>query len=269
MTTEGQYNRMNHSVNRMRRGLSGAVAVSAAMVAVFAPLSAANAQGGAAPAAMIASLNQPLPKDVMLFPAVVTGANGSVAPMTPQVKLVQEIVTEAVQEYLRKGGVGSVVYSNRLASVQRAVSSGEGLKPEDAAKGPGDDPRLAQKFADIIGASEYILVSVDNYAYDPATRRTTFNLSLIRATTDGTQLGTSAEKAVGDAPSDVSASHQEGASIARAAQVVAERGVVNIYPQAAGMIYPPKMAPQKKKGRSSLSWIIPVAAVGALLAVPR
>lgn len=268
MTTEGQYNRMNQSVNRMRRWLSGAVAVSAAMVAVFAPLSAANAQGTAT-ASVSASQNQPLPKDVLLFPAVVTGANGSVAPMTPQVKLVQEIVTEAVQQYLKKGGVGAVVYSNRLASVQRAVSSGEGLKPEDAAKGPGDDPRLAQRFADILGATEYILVSVDDYAYDAKTRRATFNLSLIRALADGTQLGTFAEKAVGDAPTDVSPSRQEGSAVARAAQVAGEKGVIGIYPQTAAAIQPPPMAKPKKKTRSPLSWIIPAAAVGAFLIIPR
>lgn len=269
MTTEGQYKRMNHSVNRMRRWLSGAVAVSAATVAVFAPLSAANAQGSAPAATVSASQNQPLPKDVLLFPAVVTGANGSVAPMTPQVKLVQDVVTEAVQQYLRKGGVGAVVYNSRLASVQRAVASGEGLKPEDATKGPGDDPRLAQKFADILGASEYILVSVDDYSYDPKTRRSTFNLSLIRALADGTQLGTFAEKAVGEAPGDVSASRQEGSSVARASQVVAEKGVVGIYPQTAAAIYPPPPKPAKKKSRSALSWIIPAAAVGAFLIIPR
>ena len=76
-----------------------------------------------------------LPASVLLFPAVITSDNGAAAPATANTRAIQDTITESVRQYLQRGGVGVVVYSRRLPSIQRAVA--EGIKPEDAAAGPG------------------------------------------------------------------------------------------------------------------------------------
>jgi hypothetical protein len=255
---EGHNNHMTQSVRNLRRWLGNVVALGVTLVAAVVTSAPVHAQS-----------MEKLPNDVLLFPAVVTGANGELAPMTPEVQQTQEIVTEAVRTYLAKAGIVPVVYTKRLPSIQRAVDEGLGVKPEDATKGPGDDPRLAKRFAEIVGATEYIVISVDSYAYDPQTRRATYNLTLIRSGADGTSLGTSAEKAVGESPADVSASRQEGSAVARAAEAAAEKSILNVYPQAAVIMNPPKMVVEKKKARSRLPFLIPAAAIGSFLLIPR
>lgn len=211
--------------------------------------------------------NEMLPTSVLLFPATVTG-DGGAALTTPGAREVRDIVTDALRKYLTKGGVGVVVYSNQLASIQRSVNEGT-IKKNDAANGPGDDPRKAQQLADTVGATEFITASIENYKYDAQNRRATFNLNLFRNAADGAPLGTTAEKAVGDSPADVSAPRQEGSAAARAAEVVAEQVVLGIYPQSTPLLRPVPHQEKKKRKRNALGYIIPAAALGVFLAVPR
>jgi len=264
---------MMPTAQRIRRWVSGAVIAGALAATITLVAPAAQAQQSAVAAATRAVAaplaQQALPSSVLLFPAVVSAEGGAVAPANAATKQTQEIVTDEIRRALEKGGIGVVVYSERLPSIQRAVQEGGTLKPEEAAKGPGDDPRLAQKFADIVGAKEYITVTVDNYVYDPKTHRATFNLSLSRNAADGSSLASSAEKAVGDAPSTTAGSMQEGSAVARAAEFVAQKSVIAVYPQSAA-VYNPPPAPDKKTKRSSrLAIIIPIAALAAFLLVPR
>lgn len=280
---------MTHRTKRASRGRrgvwGGAAVLAAASVTLLTP--AAHAQNpppsppanpsNAAPAPPSAQPplmengmragRAPLPTSVLLFPALVTGADGTVAAATPTTRQAQEIVTVALQKYLEKGGVGTVVYSSRLPSIERAVSEGVGISSEAAAKGPGDDPRAGQRFADIVGASEYLTVTVDNYKYDAPTRRATFTLSIVRSEANGTPINTTAFPATGDAPADVSPSRQEGSAVARAAEVVAEQTVRGLYPATAANLDPP--APKKARKRSKLGWLIPAVAAGVALIVPR
>jgi hypothetical protein len=271
--TEGQINRMMYTAQRIRRWVGGAVIAGALAATMTLVAPAAQAQQSAVTTAtrtVAAPLaQQPLPSSVLLFPAVISAEGGAVAPANAMTKQRQEIITDEVRRALEKGGIGVVVYSERLPSIQRAVQEGGTLKPEEAAKGPGDDQRLQQKFADIVGAKEYITVMVDNYQYDPTTKRATFNLSMSRNGADGSSLASSAEKAVGDAPSTTAASLQEGSAVARATSVVAQKSVIAVYPQSAA-VYNPPPAPDKKAKRSNrLAIIIPVAALAAFLLVPR
>lgn len=266
---------MHTTQQRISRWLSGTVVVGllAATMTVTAPAQAqqSSAVKTIGPRIAVATplSQQPLPTSVLLFPAVITAEGGAVAPDSPTVKQTKEIVTDAVRKYLEKGGVGVVVYSSRLPSVERAVQEGGSIKEKEALDGPGDDQRLAQKFAEIVGAQEYITVNVDNYAYDPKTRRATFNLSLTRSSAEGTSLASSAEKAAGDAPSTTPGNRQEGSAVARAAEFVAQKSVIAVYPQTA-VIFNPPPAPEKKKARGSkLAIIIPAAALGAFLLIPR
>lgn len=213
------------------------------------------------------TVNQPLPTSVLLFPALVTGPDGAVTNPSPAVRQTQEIVTSALQKYLEKGGAGVVVYSQRLPSIERAVSEGVGLKSDEAAKGPGDDPRAGQKYADIVGANEYLTTAIDDYKYDSATRRVTFSLSVTRSEANGTPINTVSFPAVGDSPADVAPSRQEGSAVARASEVVAEQTVRALYPQTAVQLDPPK--PKKARKRNKIGWVIPAAAVGVALIVPR
>jgi hypothetical protein len=248
-------------------GLALVTAALAAAVMVLALPRAVRAQTGTTTAP---PASKTLPGSVLLFPPVVTGADGAALDptKTPQVKDTQDIVTDALRKYLTKGGVGVVVYSNRLPSVQRAVAEGQGIKAEVAAKGPGDDPRVAQQLAATINAGEYITASVDNYQYDATAHRATFNLSVTRNDANGKAISSFAEKAVGEAPADVAPSLQEGSAVARAAEVVAEQGVRAIYPQSAPLLNPPAKA-NKKKAHAPMAWIIPAVAVIGLVAIPR
>jgi hypothetical protein len=250
-------------------GAKGLLAATLLLTAtLMTPVYAQQTANSMTTASMSGATVAPLPANVLLFPAVIIGDNNAVATATPTTKLTQEIVTDAVRKYLTKGGVGVVVYSNRLPSVQRAVSEGQGIKADDAAKGPGDDTRLAQKLADVTGATEYITVTVDSYAYDTKTRRATFNLSLERKAADGSSISTAAEKATGDAPADVAGPRQQESAVARAAEVVAQQGVLDVYPQTAAIFHPTKVVAKKKK-HSPLGWLIPIVTVGGILAISR
>jgi hypothetical protein len=197
------------------RSLLGKIAVATAMLCVF----------GVAPRAAHA---QAVPGSVLVFPAYVDGAANN-----PSAKLAQKLVTDAVRKYIGRLGLGVVVYDKSLPSVQRAVQENEkGLKAENAAAGPGDDPRMARTLAEVSGASEYVVTIIDDYKYDSKTQTATFNLSLTRSTTaDGAAVNTVANKQSGVAPSDVAPSRQEGSAIVRAADSGAEQGVAQLYPE--------------------------------------
>jgi hypothetical protein len=168
-----------------------------------------------------------VPSSVLVFPAHVDGAANN-----PSAKLAQKLVTEAVRKYVSRLGIGVVLYDKNLPSVQRAVQENEkGIKADEAAAGPGDDPRKARTLAEVAGASEYIVAIIDDYAYDSKTRTATFNLSLTRAaTSDGVAINTVASKQTGIAPGDVAPSRQEGSAIVRAAEAGCEQGVGQLYP---------------------------------------
>lgn len=164
---------------------------------------------------------------VLLFPAVVDGNRND------STRLTEEIVTEAVRTQLAKIGVTAVVYNKRLPSVLRALTESDRVLTEkDVEEGPGDDTRKAQRFAEVVGAGEYVTVFVDNYSYDANTRTAKFNLSLSRYnTTSGKALGTFANSQQGVAPADVAKARQEGSAIARASESGAQQGIGNLYPQ--------------------------------------
>jgi hypothetical protein len=215
-----------------------------------------------------------LPSSVLLFPAVIPGDEGAAAPAAAGAAqsagptantarpVAEGIITDAVRRFLNRGGVGVVVYNRRLAAMERAVA--EGLRPEEALRGPGDDPRKARQFAEILGANEYLTVLIDDYKYDPASRTATFNLSVARNAADGTSLGATAQKAVGTAPADIPASRREAYAVSSAADVVAQQTVESIYPGAAIRINPPKQ-PEKKRRRGVGNLLIPAIAVGAAI----
>jgi hypothetical protein len=225
--------------------------------------------------AVVMSRPAALPTSVLLFPATVgsdaagdAAATATTAAMTPAQQKTSAIVTDAVRSFMERGKVGVVVYSRRLPSIQRAVA--EGVKPEDAAAGPGDDPRKAQRFAEIAGANEYLTETIDNYKYDPATRTATFDLSLTRFAADGTGLGASAQKAIGTAPAEVLGSHQEAYAVSEAARVVAEQSVEGVYPQTSVILNPPKPVARKRKGKKiGGTFLVPVLAVGAAIIAPH
>ena len=155
------------------------------------------------------------PSNVLLFPAVVDGDR------TDSTKLAEEIVTESVRSQLTKLGIAAVVYTKRLPSVQRALNeSDKVLTDKDVEGGPGDDKRKAQRFAEVVGATEYVTVFVDGYGFDAKTRTAKFNLSVSRFNTQsGKALGTFAKAQEGVAPADVPEGRQEGSALARAADV--------------------------------------------------
>jgi hypothetical protein len=170
-----------------------------------------------------------IPTNVLIFPADIAGAKlDGDDPAARAARDAQEIITDAVRSKMSRAGVGLYVYSRRLPSVQRAVS--EGLKAEEAV-GPGDDDQRALRLAQLVGASEFVVLSVENYKYDPATRTATFSLSgFRRSAEDGTPLGTVSESATGVAPEDVAAPRQQGSAVARAADVVADQVVTGLFP---------------------------------------
>ena len=210
-----------------------------------------------------------LPGSVLLFPPTVNGANGAPVAVTPQITEAQEIVTDSLRRFLSKGGVGVVVYSGRSPSVVRALQETQGLKPEEAVRGPFDDPRIAKKLAEIMNATEYVTASIDNYVFDAKSRRVTYNLSVFRNGADGTALASFAQKAVGEAPADVALPLVEGSAVARAADLVADQTVRSIYPDTVVMLNPPPAPVKKSRPRAPLAWILPAAAVVGLLIIPR
>ncbi len=182
-----------------------------------------------------------LPSNIVMFPPMLEGANANgKATVNKSALNAQMIITDALKNRLTKAGVGAFVYSKRLPTVQRAVAENL-LKAENAADPTGgDDPRVSQNVAELMGADEYVIVDVPDYKYDATTRTATFTVSLIRKSVDGTQLGTVAEKAVGVAPEDVAANRQEGSAVARAAETVSEQTISALFPM-------PKVETKMKK----------------------
>ena len=212
---------------------------------------------------------EPLPNSVLLFPPEVGAEGNASAELSPSMREVQDIVSEAMLRYLGKGGVGVVAYSRRLPSVQRAVSEGT-IKTDDANKGPGDSSDKAMRFADIVGAAEYLSVSVDDYKYDPKTRTASFTLNAFRNASDGTPLGTSAQNATASAPEDVSPRFQQGSATARAAETVVEQTVQALYPQSASLLNPVKKEPKRlKKAKGIKAFLVPIAAGVVYLVSPK
>jgi len=189
----------------------------------------------------------PPPTNLLLFPAVVDGDR------TERTQLVEEIVTDAVRAQLAKLGISVVVYSKRLPSVQRAINESDRVITEkDAEAGPGDDPRKAQRFADVVGATEYLTVFVDGYTFDAATRTAIFNLSLSRYNTQsGLALGSFAKGQQGTAPTDVAKANQEGSAIARAGDIGAQQAAGALFPQVG--IIKNSSVPQRTGGHKSNS----------------
>ena len=179
---------------------------------------------GAAP--RMAHAQSPVPSSVLIFPAYIDGAANN-----PSAKLTQKLVTDALRKYIGRLNIGTLIYDKNLSSVQRAVQeSDRGLKADEAAAGPGDDSAKAKRLAEIIGAPEYILPVVDSYKYDAKTMTATFNLSLTRSSTADGPINTVANKQSGTAPADVAPSRQEGSALVRAAEVGAEQGIAQLYP---------------------------------------
>ena len=192
---------------------SGALLLTAGLAAL--PVSAQTAQQ--------------TPSNVLLFPAIVDGDRKE------STKLVEEEVTGAIRDRLSKLGIAAVVYSKRLPSVQRALNeSDKVLTEKDLDAGPGDDTRKAQRFAEVVGSSEYLTVFVDGYIYDAGSRTAKFNLSLTRYNTrNGQPLGTFAKGQQGISPADVIKARQEGSALARAAETGAQQAVEGLFPKAA------------------------------------
>ena len=254
-------------------------AAALGMGAVLLPMQAVHAQkeamkdgmmkGGMMKSGMAGM--QPLPNSVLLFPPSVGGDETAAADLTPAQREVQEIVSEALLRYLGKGGVGVVAYNKRLPSIQRARNEGT-IKNDLADNGPGDSASNALRLADLVGANEYISISVDNYKFDPKTRTATYTINAFRNASDGTPLGTSAQNAVGVAPEDVSPRFQQGSAAARAADTVAEQTVEALYPQSSALLNPPPKKENKsrlKKAKGIKAFLVPIAAGVVYLVSPK
>jgi hypothetical protein len=206
---------------------------------------------------------QQIPNNVLLFSPVVDGDRKE------STKLVEDEITGAIRDRLAKLGIAAVVYSRRLPSVQRALNEGDRvLTDKDLDAGPGDDPRKAQRFAEVVGSTEYLTVFVDGYSYDAGSRTAKFNLSLTRYNTHTSQpLGTFAKGQQGVAPADVAKARQEGSALARAAEVGAQQAVEGLFPKAFAAVVSKTNTPKptKAKGQSREKNVI--RAFGALLGV--
>ena len=220
----------------------GLVAGTVCASAVASCMTFAAVVASAAPPAQTMTVE--IPRDVLIFPAMVSTGSGATTTdgaatadaVSPTQKQAQDIVTSAFREHLSRAGIGVIVYNKRLPSVQRAVA--EGLKAEDAASGPGDDARKAQRFAEVVGAAEFITLDVTNYKYDTATRTATFNVNVFRNSVEanGSPVATVAKPATGSAPADVALPRQEGSAVARASAQVAEETFQDLYPQVASLM---------------------------------
>jgi hypothetical protein len=194
---------------------------------------------------------------VLIFPAVVEGVEGESA------KLVSEVVTDALRSRLKTLGTSVVIYSPKLASIQRARDEQQ-IRKEDAEAGPLDDRRKAQRMAEIVGASEYISVFVDGYTFKSDSRSASFNLNINRyLTNDGSPVGTFTKAQAGMAPAGVSVPRQEGSAVARAMEVGGEQGVGDLYP-AATILDSAKSAPKRSKASSGGIVRLFVAGLAAL-----
>ena len=257
---------MEFRMKKIALPLRGRLFAAAALLPALAAFCATpgNAQG----MTKMPATTPRLPGSVLLFPATINGANGAPVEMTAQVKDAQEIITDAVRRQLSKGGVGVVTYSGKSPSITRAIQE-TGLKQDEALKGPYDDPRISKALAQVMNATEYVTISVDNYVFDSKSRRATFNMSVFRNAADGTGLATFSQKAIGEAPADVALPLVEGSAVARGADLVADQTVRSLYPDTAMMLNPPPPPVKKAKTRAPLAWIIPAAAVIGLLIIPR
>lgn len=225
--------------NLLRKRSVLAVATAVTTAAASATVLLAPAMAGAPPQKPLPKMIITIPRDVLVFPADVTSGGGgdtstTASPLTPSQKTTQDEVTNAFRDSLSRAGLGVVVYSKRLPSIQRAVAEGT-IKAEQAAAGPGDDPRNALAFASAVGAAEFVTLDVSNYHYDPNTRTVTFNVSVQRnsAENNGAPIATVAKPAQGTAPADVPAARQEEEAIRYAADAVAEQSFQDLYPQVA------------------------------------
>lgn len=243
------------------RSLRAALTSLLAVAACVAPASAQEMRMAGNP--------EKLPGSVLLFPPTINDANGKPAELTPQIKETQQIVSEELARFMNKGGLGVVPYRGvQSPSVVRALQETQGLKAEEVTKGPFDDPRIAKRLAQVMNAQEYVTATIDDYVYDAKTHRATFNLSVTRNAADGTSLGSFAQKAVGEAPGDISLSLMQGSATARGAAFVSEQAVKTLYPDTAMILNPPPVI-KKPKPKSKLPWLIPAAAVVGLLIFPR
>ena len=223
---------MSNTTYRLMSRRSVAIAIATLGLMGVATLPS-NAQG------------KPVPTgSVLVFPPVIEGASGESA------ALATEIVTDAIRTRLKGIGAGVVVFSSRLASVQRAREEQQ-IRKEDVENGPGDDRAKARRIADIVGASEYLSVFVDGYKYDASSRTASFNLNVNRyATADGSPIGAFNKAQQGMAPAGVAVPRQEGSALARAMEVGAEQSVADLYPIAT-ILENAKVAPRKGKQTSS------------------
>lgn len=194
---------------------------------------------------------------VLIFPAVVEGVDGESA------RLVSEVVTDALRSRLKTLGTSVVIYSPKLASIQRAKEEQQ-IRKEDIEAGPLDDRRKAQRMAEIVGASEYISVFVDGYTFKSDARSASFNLNINRyLTNDGSPVGTFTKTQAGMAPAGVAVPRQEGSAIARAMEIGGEQGIGELYP-AATILENAKVAPKKSKASSGGIVRLFVAGLAAL-----
>ena len=166
----------------------------------------------------------PSPSNILVFPAVVDGGRSE------STRLVEDLVTDAVRSQLAKLGISVLVYNKRLPSIQRAINENL-ITEKDADAGPGDDSRKAKRFAENVGATEYLTVFVDGYSYDAASRTAKFNLSVSRYNTEsGASLGAFARGQQGLAPADVAKDNQLGSAVARGAEVGADQTALALFP---------------------------------------
>lgn len=236
--------------NRRRWRITATALVAALGSAVLMPAFPVAAQTGGAGAANMA------PRAVLLFPAVMGGdeggeANGTKTAAGGSMRLLQEAVTDALRKHLIRSGVSVTIYNKRLPSIQRAVAE-TSLPKAQAEEGLRDstDNARAQKLADLVGATSYIIPTIDDYKYDAATRTATFNLSASHiATGAGGSLGVAAEPGKAEAPADVANSLQEGSASARAAEAAAERVVVGLFPRPVAPAEPVKKDDKRRGGR--------------------
>ena len=239
---------MDNSTRKRGRAVAAMVAAASVGLSMSAVVRMALA---APPEKSLPKMTVELPRDVLIFPASVSAGSGDAAgQMSPSAKQAQELVTNAFRNKLGQAGIGVVVYNKRLPSIQRSVAEGS-IKAEQAAAGPGDDPRASLQLATLAGAAEYLTIDVQNYKYDANTRTATFNVSVERnsAETGGAALATVAKPAVGTAPADVSMAHQEGSAVAHASEQLADEVFQDLYPQIAQMQEAKMMksAPASKK----------------------
>ena len=203
---------------------------------------------------------QATPKDVLLFPAAVMSADGVKATGKAATD-VQDIVTDATREYLRRTlGAGVIVYNKRLSSVQRALAEGVSASEFNDV---GDSPGKTQRIADIVNASEYLILSVSDYKYDSATHKASFLITAYRNRTQGNvPIATAAKSVSGVSATGAPTAMLEESAIARAADSAVEQVIHTVYPMppvVPKMDVKPNMAKSAKQKESQAVKIFGVA----------